>query len=179
MVQFKAFEPGVEVNGAAVLSVIMGMGAYKAMALRILGNHGIDDPEKDKWYSQQAWLDSFKEIADSIGPATLRMIGEKIPETAIWPPVVKKIDEALASIDVAYHMNHRNGEIGNYKCEKSGSKSCKVICNNPYPCDFDFGIIRATALMFAPKGTTPIISHEDSKHCRKKGGQSCTYHISW
>lgn len=96
-------------NGAAVLSVVEGMSIYKAMALKILRNQGIEDPKKDDWFLQQAWLDSFKEIADKVGTMTLKMIGEKIPETAIWPPVVKRIDEALASIDAAHHMNHRNG----------------------------------------------------------------------
>jgi len=179
MAQFKAMELGVMVSGSAVLSVVEAMEAYKSMALRILENHGIDNPKKDQWYPQQAWLDAFKNIADHVGPATLRMIGEKIPDTAMWPPVVNKVDEALASIDIAYHMNHRDGEIGHYRFEKTGEKTGKMICNNPYPCDFDFGIIRATSMKFAPEGTTPLVTHDKSGSCRRKGGNTCTYNISW
>lgn len=179
MTQFKAIEEGVMVSGSAVLSVVEGMGAYKAMALRILSNHGIDNPKKDGWYPQQKWLDSFKDIAEHVGTATLKMIGEKIPDTAIWPPNVKNVGEALASIDVAFHMNHRDGEIGHYRFEKTGEKSGKMICDNSYPCDFDLGIIRAAANKFAPKGSTPLVNHDRSAPCRKKGGRSCTYKITW
>jgi len=179
MTQFKAFELGVEVNGAAVLSVVEGMGTYEKMALRILSNHGIDNPKKEEWYLQQAWLDAFKDIADHVGPATLKIIGEKIPDTAIWPPVVKNVAEALASIDVAYHMNHRGGEIGHYHFEKSGMKSGRMICDNPYPCEFDFGIIRATTIKFAPPDATPSVRHDGSRPCRRKGANSCTYIVFW
>jgi len=191
MTEFKAIDSNVEVSGAAVLSVIEGMTrcsdcdlmeSFRRMATRILAKNGIDSPRKDKWYPQQAWLDAFREISEEIGPATLRMIGEKIPETALWPPEVTTIEEGLASIDVAYHMNHRGGEIGHYRYEEThqaGWKSGKVICNNPYPCAFDHGIIKATARRFAPKDKAPIVTHDDSRPCRQKGGDSCTYLVSW
>jgi hypothetical protein len=185
--QFKAITPGVEVSGAAVLSVIEGMSrcsdldlmeSFRKMAIRMLTKHGIVEPQKDKWYLQQAWLDAFKEISEEIGPATLKMIGEKIPDTALWPSDIETIHEGLASIDVAYHMNHRGGEIGHYIYSSTGKKSGKMVCNNPYPCDFDLGIIKATARRFSPKGITAVVGHDDAGPCRKKGGESCTYRIS-
>jgi len=179
MAQFKAIVPGVEVCGAAVLSVVQGMDLSQTMALRILKGHGIEKPTKDSWHSQQAWLDSFREIAEKVGPATLRRIGTKIPETALWPPTVRTIEDALASIDVAYHMNHRSGEIGHYAFEKTGEKSGKMVCGNPYPCEFDFGIVENTARMFAPRGVVTSVHHDDSQPCRKKGADSCTYRITW
>ena len=130
MAQFKAIVPGVEVCGAAVLSVVEGMDLSQTMALRILKAHGIENPKKDSWHSQQAWLDAFREISEKVGPATLRRIGTKIPETALWPPTVRTIEDAMASIDVAYHMNHRGGPIGNYKIARSEiarSKWCAII----------------------------------------------------
>jgi hypothetical protein len=179
MAQFIAIVPGVEVCGAAVLSVVEGMDLSKAMALRILKAHGITDPTTETWHSQQAWLDSFKEIAEKVGPATLRRIGTKIPETALWPPTVRTVEDALASIDVAYHMNHRGGEIGHYAFQKTGDKSGKMVCGNPYPCEFDFGIVENTARMFAPPGVPAFVKHDDSQPCRKKGADSCTYRITW
>jgi len=179
MAQFKAFAPDVEINGAAVLSVVEAMGTFRQTASNILGEHGIIAPEQGAWYSQQAWLDTFKEIGKTMGGITLRMIGEKIPEVALWPPDVDTVGKALASIDVAYHMNHRGGDIGHYAFEEVGKRSGKMVCENPYPCDFDWGIIESTASKFADEGVHPIVKHDGSKSCRKKGDDACTYLISW
>lgn len=179
MAQFKAFAPGVQVNGQTVLAVVEGMGAFGEYSLRILEENGIADPKPGEWYSQQSWLDAFKAIAERVGHATLFQIGIKIPENAAWPPQIDTIDGALASIDVAYHMNHRGGEIGHYDYQKTGDRSGKMVCNNPYPCDFDRGIIVATAKKFAPQGTFVKVEEDKSQPCRKKGADSCTYLIIW
>ncbi len=109
----------------------------------------------------------------------MRVIGHKIPETAIWPPEVNTIEQALASIDVAYHMNHRNGDIGHYTFIKTGERSGKMTCGNPYPCDFDFGIIEGTGKKFAPDKTFLRVQHDNSQPCRKADADSCTYLITW
>ncbi len=185
--QFKAIEPGVEVSGAAVLSVIEGMtrcsecelmDSFRRMAVKILAKHGIDNPRKHKWYPQQSWLDSFKDISEEIGPGTLKMIGEKIPLTAIWPAEIETLADGLSSIDVAYHMNHRGGEIGHYKYSPTSPKTGVMVCDNPYPCDFDIGIIKATARKFAPEGSKIVVQHDTLKPCRKRNGDSCTYNIT-
>jgi len=104
-----------------------GMGAFGPTATQILERHGIKSPEAQGWYSQQAWLDAFREIAQSIGPRTLNRIGTSIPNSAKFPPGLDTMDKALASIDVAYHMNHRGGEIGHYKFQKTGERK---VCWN-------------------------------------------------
>ncbi|MBN2216074.1 MAG: hypothetical protein JW719_01730, partial [Pirellulales bacterium] len=107
MAQFVAFANGVEVNGETVFSVIDGMGVFRAKALDILARNGIAEPKAGRWYSQQAWLESFRVIAQTIGMVTLYAIGKKIPENAKFPRDIDSIEKALAGIDVAYHMNHR------------------------------------------------------------------------
>ena len=179
MAQFKAFAPGVEVNGETVLSIVDGMGVFKNAAFKILSENGISDPKPGNFYSQQAWLNAFKQISATVGSNTLFSIGQKIPENAQFPPEINSIDKALAAIDVAYHMNHRGGEIGNYNFEKTGDKSAKMICNNPYPCDFDRGIIEAMTKKFKPAGSMVFVDHDDSQPCRKKEGESCTYIVKW
>jgi hypothetical protein len=179
MAQFKAFSPDVEVNGAAILSVLEGCPA-KTMGIMILASNGIDDPKPGHWYSQQAWLNAFKEISDKIGASTLFSIGQKIPENALFPPGLNSLIGALGSIDVAYHMNHQGGEIGHYKFVKIGEKSAKMVCNNPYPCDFDLGIITAMSKRFKPEKAMFVdVKHDDTCSCRKKGDDSCTYAITW
>ena len=56
---------------------------------------------------------------------------------------------------MAYHMNHRNGIIGDYKFEKTSDTSAKIICTNPYPDEFDKGIITTMARRFAPEKSFP------------------------
>jgi len=41
-------------------------------------------------------LDTFREIADQVGPNTLYQIGVRIPENAAFPPEIDSIEKALA-----------------------------------------------------------------------------------
>ncbi|HUK67092.1 MAG TPA: hypothetical protein VLV17_09715 [Anaeromyxobacteraceae bacterium] len=180
MAQFKAFSPKVEVNGETVHAIVDGMGAFKAKALALLTEHGIPDPKPSAWYSQQAWLDAFKAIATSIGPATLFAIGQKIPANAKFPPGLDSIEKALTSVDRAYRANHRGGDIGSYRAEECGPKSVKMVCENPYPCEFDHGLVTAVAQRFKPAGTIVVkVNHDPKAPCRKHGADSCTYLVSW
>jgi hypothetical protein len=176
LAQYKAFDPKVEVNGETVLSVIDGMGTYRSVGERILREHGIDSPRPGQWYSQQAWLDAFKTIAAKVGDSTLYEIGKKIPENAQFPPEVDNVEKALGAIDVAYHMNHRNGEIGNYTFEKTGANAGKMKCDNPYPTEFDRGIIEAMAGKFADIVDVEL---DDAASSRGSGGEVDVYLIRW
>lgn len=194
MVQFKAVSPTAKVSGDAILAMVDGLGVFKTMALELLEQNGITDPQREEQYLQQNWLNAFKTIAEKIGPNTLFTIGTKIPENAKWPPNVDTIEKALTSIDVAYHMNHQidnevlfnpnNGMmkegIGHYGFEQIDEKKVKMVCNNPYPCDFDRGIILNTVKIFNKSGDQyPRIDHDDLGSCRKDGSNACTYIVSW
>ncbi len=177
MAQFVAFAPGVEVNGTTVMSISAGMGA---LAAPILAAHGLGQTQPHDWYPQQAWLDAFKEIAQSATKiCDLVSIGMRIPENAIFPPDIDSIESALMAIDVAYHMNHRGGEIGCYRATLAGDHQMDLVCQNPYPCDFDFGIISGMSRRFCPKGLHVRVYHDDEAPCRQRGADSCTYHVIW
>ncbi|HPN31717.1 MAG TPA: hypothetical protein PKY81_12250 [bacterium] len=194
MVQFIAIDPQMMVNGETVLSIVNGMGAFKTKALAILSENGIDNPVSGKWYLQQSWLNSFKKISEKLGASALFSIGKSIPENAKFPAEIDNIEKALAAIDIAYHMNHgKNGiplfdaktgrmseGIGHYGYQKISDKKVKMVCNNPYPCEFDRGIIEAMARRFKPAGAIMLtVMHDDSQPCRKKGNESCSYIVSW
>ena len=179
MAQFQALSPNVMVNGQTVLSVVTGMGAFKATAAQILQRNGIPNPEATAWYPQQAWLNAFREIAQSIGSSTLHQIGMSIPRNAKFPPGIDTIEKALESLDVAYHLNHRGGEIGHLSFVKTGPSQGVMTCQNPYPCPFDQGLIEAVAAQFKPADSFLRVQHDSSKPCRSKQGESCTYLISW
>ncbi len=70
--------------------------------------------------------------------------------------------------------------IGPYGFEKISDTVIRMVCNNPYPSDFDRGIIDSMAQKFKPAGTAiVIVKLDDSQPTRKKGADSCTYTVKW
>ena len=100
-------------------------------------------------------------------------------------------------IDVAYHMNHRNGRqeimydpqrtparldgIGSYRCDFAPDKrEAVLVCDNPYPCQFDQGIITEMVHRFKPQDSLYArVNHVSGVPCRKRGDASCTYQVRW
>jgi hypothetical protein len=179
MAQFVAFDPHVEVIGIAILAVTEGMTQEADIAHAVMAAHGLDPVVPDQWYSQQEWLYVLKEIAEGANNAMFNLvsIGMKIPENALFPPGIDSAIAALQSIDVAYHMNHRGGEIGNYKTTVIDDRNVDFLCENPYPDDFDYGIIYGMARRFCPPNLIFSVYHDNEAPCRKKGANSCTYHV--
>ena len=116
VVQFQAFEEGMQVNGGTIMAIVDGMGGFKDLALEFLAESGLPNivPDEKNWYSQQKWLNAFQMVSTRIGESMLFLIGKKIPKNAVFPSgISKNIEEALKSINIAYHINHKNknGEI--------------------------------------------------------------------
>lgn len=182
MAQYVPFAPNVEVNGETILSFVNAMPAYSSVMLQILEAHGIKNPQAGEWYSQVAWLDAFKEIGEKYGANTLFAIGKVIPSNAQFPPDIDDLEKALACIDIAYHMNHRGGEIGYYKLVSyfEEHRFAVMECQNPYPSNFDKGIITTMARRFKPSDSIVISVELDENHpSRLNGAESCTYKVSW
>jgi hypothetical protein len=177
MTQFVAPDPGVEMRGSAMMAYVSGMiGDIRP----ILAKHHLTTVLPDDWYPIQLSLDILKTIAgDRNSTANLVSIGMKIPDEAEFPPEINSVETALLALDTAYHMNHRNGEIGHYRAEIVGHHNITLVCDNPYPCDFDYGIIYSLVRRFRVPGTRFRVYHDDSTPCRKNGGESCTYHVTW
>lgn len=192
---FKAFERGIKVNGITVMSIVHGLGSLNKLAEVFFLQVGLPSPKKIVidlgWYSQQKWLNVLKLVEEIIGENILYKIGRKIPKNLFFSSEDDTIEEALKSINIAYHMNHRNerGEIlydptrpsdrimlegiGHYWFKNSPVKNQIImVCKNPYPCALDRGVITAIAKNFEP---TAVVTHDDTCPCRKHGADSCTY----
>jgi len=197
--QYVAFEKGIEVNGQTVYSIVDGFQVIKRIPNEILAAEGVGSRDGDGnlqldpqgWYSQAAWLRAFERIAREVGVNLLFQIGQRIPQNAQFPPWVQDIDSALKSVDIAYHMNHRKAGqvmfdpeagtmldgIGHYGYQRVAGKNHIVcVCENPYPCQFDRGIITAMAKRFEPAA---VVLHDADAPCRQKRGNSCTYQVTW
>ena len=178
MAVYKSYSPNVEVNGESILSVVEGMGAFKKTAYQILEENGIIDPQPQKWFNLQNYLNAFKVVAEKLGDATLKVIGMKIPETAVLPPQLDTIEKALTMMDQAYHMNYQNGEIGHYAFEKTGKNKGIMTCSSPYPCAYDIGIIEGFMYKLRSQGQIPRLKHVPGE-CRMEGARQCKYELAW
>jgi hypothetical protein len=197
--QFKPLEPGIEVAGASLQAIVDGFSKYPSVAMKYLTKFGLVKADngktasidRDGWYSQDAWLAAYEAIAKEVGFNSLYTIGKAIVEATQIPKGVDDIHAGLKSLDVIYHLNHRkNGRvlfnpetgemlsgIGNYKYQARDNEKCVVmVCDNPYPCDFDRGLVTSLAGRFEPQSST---RHDNDAPCRKKGAESCTYIVQW
>ena len=182
MAQFKPFAPNVQVLGQTVLSVVTALANGQDTREEILSRHGIKNAEPQQWYSQEAYLNAFKEISENVGPSTLFIIGKSIPENAKFPPQIDSLEKALSAIDMAYKMNHKGGDIGYYKLVSFDKKerAAVVECKNPYPSEFDRGIITTMLRKFKPADSLRNdVILDTSKPTRIGGADSCTYKVIW
>ncbi len=185
MAEFKSFAADVEVLGEAIEAFVAGFPPeLSKIGSDLLAAKGIDRYRRGEYYPLQSLLDAMKEIQDKFSSEMLFRIGEKIATNAVLPPGIDSLETCQASINTAYHMNHRRGEIGNYEYaylgEGGGLKRAKMVCPNPYPCAFDRGVIQGFAQRFKPSGAVDVIvRHDESQPCRRSGANSCTYLIAW
>ncbi len=183
MAQFVPFDENVEVWGGVVLSITRSIDRiFEQQMLEILAMFDITDVKEEAWYPQKNLLQALKYISEEIGPNTLFAIGKGITVNAKFPEDITNLKQALESIDVAYHMNHRGGEIGYYKLVEfdEDAKHAVMECYNPYPHYFDKGIITAMARRFAPEDAGFVeVYVDDSRPTRLDGGDTDWFIIKW
>jgi hypothetical protein len=191
-----AIDKSIEVHGSSLGAILEGFKAFRSVALKYMSANGLTSSktgtvDTEKWYSLKDWLKAYYAIEKEVGSNVLFDIGESIPKNAKFPPHIIDIDSVMKSAQVAYCMNHRRAGqvmfnpatgtllegIGHYGYNRSGQeKKISMICDNPYPCRFDHGIITAMAKKFEPRAS---VVHEDKKPCRARGGGECTYTVTW
>lgn len=192
------FEPGIEFSGGMLEAIVDAFKLFPSVAYKRLLNHGIGKLQgkdvvidRQAWYPIESWLAAFDGFATSVGPRALHQIGQNVPKHAALPPGINDVHGSLASVNIGYHMNHRKkgkvmfdpatGQttpgIGNYGYTPvAGERKIISVCENPYPCDFDRGILTGFTQRFEKLGR---VAHDDRASCRRTGGNSCTYIITW
>ena len=194
------FEPGIELSGLIVGPIVDAFKLFPSVAVKGLLAHGIGAlkgkdmvVDRQAWYPIEKWLAAFDAFATTVGPRALFQIGQQIPKYADPSQLAHVTDIAagIASIDVGYHMQHRkNGRlmfdpatgqtlpgIGTYASKaEPGQRRITAVCEDPYPCEFDRGLLLGFATKFEKLAR---VAHDDRTPCRKDGARSCTYQISW
>jgi hypothetical protein len=196
--QFVPFEEDIEVVGQVVKAVLVALSQFSVLASGYLLDEGIGkltpsglaEVDPRGWYSQRAWLLCFQQIGKQLGDGVLTQIGMAIPRLATFPQEARDIHGGIRSIDAAYHLSHRKQGrpmfdpetgrmeegIGHYGYEPvPRQRRILSLCETPYPCAFDQGLLTAMAQRFEP-GARVVHS---SQPCRKRQGDRCTYVITW
>jgi hypothetical protein len=192
-----ASEEQIEIFGRSASSVVAAFKYFQDVPERLFLENGIGELlgdaiviEPDRWYPQENWMRAFRAIAGRVGDATLFHIGSRVPASAPFPSGIVDVEGALQAIDVAYHLCHRKGGrvmydeasgtmlegIGHYGARPSGPHEVTCVCDNPYPCAFDQGLVTAMARKYERHAT---ISHEPETPCRKLGADTCVYVVRW
>jgi hypothetical protein len=190
MADYRTIASDLEVSGTSAKAMVEAMRPYDRVVESLLTKHNLGDMRTDSWYPMQVFVELLRVVASDIGENSLFAIGKRVPEVVLWPPDINDIDAGLASIDVAYHMNHRDSKgvlfdpatgtmregIGHYQFERTGPRSAIMVCSTPYPSELDRGIVTGTARKWKPSADAVL---DQSKPTRKSGGESCTYSIEW
>ncbi|WP_241759155.1 hypothetical protein [Pyxidicoccus parkwayensis] len=189
---------GLSVSGSSTISIIDAVKGFSVLVeelmstMKITTRNSEGKPVVDPaaWYPLEDYMPVYKKIESLLGGRGLEKVGSTIPQFADMPANIRDIHSALASIDVAYHMNHRldgkpmfnpaTGEmvegIGHVGYQPvDGKNEIHLVCDDMYPCRFNIGLIRGMAQRFQPQAE---LTHDPQK-CRLKGAATCTYVVTW
>jgi hypothetical protein len=164
-----------EYHGAALRAVILGLADAEQLVKMILREHGLESIEPDRWYDLSTARSIYQAVARRIGSRSLKAIGLKMVETAVFPPDLKDVRSVLAGLDAAYHMNVKGHDIGGIACEFSAARSATITYSTLTPCALCLGIIEGCCRKY---GARPLIDH-GATGCRDRGDPSCIYRLSW
>lgn len=182
MKQFQANFPKIEVSGRSILSTFEAMEHGKEFREEVLDRHFLTKIKPEGWYPIQTWLNVFNEFYEQLGEHTIYLIGRAIPRTAKFPPQIQTLKDALSSLDIAYHDNHRGGEIGHYNLISFDPDNRRAVmeCLTPYPCSLEKGILMELLINFKPRDSFKYdVSLDSNKQNKKDGGESSTYVVTW
>ena len=183
---------GVTVHHGVVDGLIQAISPLNSFYQKQLTRFELD--QKKEWHPLKNLMGFMKELEATGSRYSLEKIGATVAENAIWPDNIQTFIEAISSIDHAYHMNHQRdgqplydyannqpieGYIGHDVLTIDEATNTAIYeCGSFYPCDFDKGMTKALARTFKPNGKTIVnVVHDDSKPCRKLGGDTCTFII--
>jgi len=194
MAQYKVYDETAEVNLEAILSVVNCLKVGKDIRNKILLKHNIDI-NNGQWFKMQDWLNAFQEISEDLGEFNLFLTGKAVIETAMLPPM-NSLEEALHSLNIGYHMNHKVNDqpafnpetgqlldgVGCYEVVSFDEENRKSVVQHtsPYPWKLVLGVITEFVSRFSPIGSEPNVVVDDSPEALElRKHDSYTYLISW
>jgi hypothetical protein len=191
---------GIEVTGSSTLGILQGFGDFKALPGKMLIEAGIGKPglngecllDPTAWYPLSRIVDVMNGIEKKVGRNTLFQVGVSIASNVRLPPGERTLASVMRNLDIGYHLNHRkDGQvmfdvttgtmlegIGHFRVEAAaGPNGAICICDTVYPCDMNRGLM--SGLLRGVAQASAMVKHDNTRPCRKTGGATCTFEISW
>ncbi|MCY1072430.1 hypothetical protein OV090_47230 [Nannocystis sp. RBIL2] len=189
MTQYVPMAPNISVYGQTTSVFIDVLKQFSVLQKAMLDALGVERFEPHAWYPQRLILRAYQKVDLLLGARGLERFGRQIPALVAFPPGIDGAHTVLSKLDTIYHLNHsRDGVvmfdlatgdmtegIGHYTYERVGEREVLMLCDNPYPCRFDMGLVHGFAGRFEPDVQ---VAHESSE-CRARGGAKCLYRLSW
>jgi hypothetical protein len=174
-------EPGTQISGATVLSLVENMTAADFAPL--ISKYGFDAIDPDKWYPLQDYLDFVADAVENRGLAfNLVAIGMSIAEVAIMPPELANASfpQMVMGWDDHYQANFRNGDVGRKTTIKVADQHYKIVHDQTVvPDDIEYGVLYGFAQRFLPPDTLFDVWFDEDVPRMDEGGDQTILHVSW
>jgi hypothetical protein len=140
--EFVCPDPAATVRAANVRATLDAFKLVPSVGQRLVEKHRLNvaDLRPDNFVLVQRWLDALKEIQNTVGPGVVRTVGAHIVANADFPPQFETVEAVLLALDAIYHLNHK-GEVGHYRTTAREDGAIVVVCETPYPRDFERGLV--------------------------------------
>jgi hypothetical protein len=140
--EFVSPDPKALVRAANVRATLDAFQLRPSLGQKLIAKHQLqlEDLRPDKFILVQRWLDTLKEILETVGPNVLQRVGAAISENADFPPQFDTIDKLFDSMDLIYNMNHQ-GDVGHYRTQRRSNGVWEIRCETPYPRQFEHGVV--------------------------------------
>jgi hypothetical protein len=181
---YQSLDPNTEIIGAAILGSLSVMDAEHIQPL--LEKHGLGSIRPDIWYPLDMWLAFLTELSEyrgamfdfvSIGMKIIEKTAELMPA----PPEVAALpfEQRMQRINEDYHMQYRNGDVGNLTIEPVGEQHLKITDTTASPSDLLYGVMWATARLNLPPRTHFALRYDETLPIKEKGGKYTVIHLTW
>ncbi|MFZ4512696.1 MAG: hypothetical protein ACOYNX_03610 [Geothrix sp.] len=174
--------PTAELWGGALLGVVESLAAVGITQDRVetlLTKVGIRWPDPVGWYPLTAYLGFLAAVEAHHGAEALHALGRAIPERAKFAPDLDGMERALQVLDVAYQVNHRGPILGGYHPRLVAPGQAELVCDNPYPCAMDLGLLERLLERAAGGSPRASVVHRPGPACRRLGARACVFDLRW
>lgn len=140
--EFVSPDPNALVRAANVRATLDAFQLRPSIGQRLVEKHRLqlDDLRPDKYIPVQRWLDTLREISETVGTNLIHRVGMAIIENADFPPVFSTVDAVFENIEAIYYANHQ-GNVGHYYPKRHPDGTWEVRCETPYPRQFEHGAV--------------------------------------
>lgn len=176
MAEFVAPDPNVMATGIC-MNGLKELQKFSSAIEGIYAKHGFDMHAPKDYYPIQAWLDLYKDVLETFGPATLFFLGVRTIKALPFPPEIQTWEVALGALNLGVQSVHYGGYFGEYAVEFTGPKRALAVCGTCYPSDLDLGILRELLDQFPIEGHKALIRHLEGAERRDQGAETSTYEI--